>query len=488
MIRFLILGVFLIFLSIVFGQNSQSNKQDYKENQFKLDQNYGAMGPIFFKPNLGPGAEIPNSWYGVSMLSDIFEIRFALGEANRVQPIVSKNSDLTYPIGNYGKDYGYMLTVGANFPIKFLAFGAYQSPTRIFRGHPTLGCHFGYFNFKEGTKDPGSASLYTFSVNPGYRIRFPFVSLEFNLDARMGFSMVDDISGTGLEFYKGSGISPTFTLRFDAFKGLLNPSMVSVAAQQATVTNVQSDTRRTGTRYSGNTRVDTYITYTTADVTVTNFNIGIQDIGPYFGIGPKFSYMSLRRGNHINMGRLLGVAFEGRMAWADFGATIEAGTIGHGSALEFKDEFEPRRKLNKSKSDAAGTLNTFNFYTNIGIDISQLFLVPFGVVLDKGEATSFLSASAGVIIGGHSAFNQRYDSPEIEASFDEGISANNPDELKNKFVDPSDVGLGYLGGCYFSVHIGALSFKATNYRYYGAPFASTSMFSVAWKFPILYDK
>ncbi len=481
----------VFFLLISFSLNAQDKaelKANYRENQFKIDKNYGGMGPLLFKPNLGTGAETPNPWYGVSMLSDIFEIRFALGEVDRVQPISNKTSDYTYPIGNYGKDFGYMLSLGANFPIKALAFGAYQSPTKVLRGHPTLGAHFDYFNFKEGTKDPGKSTIYALSINPGYRIRLPFVSVEFNLDSRLGFAMVDDISGTGYNFYKGSGFTPTFTLRFDAFKGLLNPSMISAPAQMATVSNIETTTYRTSTRYSGNTRVVSYTTYTTADVTVSNFNVGIQDIGPNIGVGPKFSFMSPRRGNHNNIGRLMGAAIEGRASFADFGFTLEGGTLGHGSELDFKGENEPRRKLDKSKSTPAGTVDMTNFYVNMGIDISQLFLIPFATVVDKGSATSFLSASSGVIIGGHYAFNQQYDSPEIAASFAPTILSNDPSELNNKFFDPSDVGLGYLGGCYFAVHIGALSFKATNYRFYGAPFASTSMFSVAWKYPILYDK
>lgn len=480
--------VCFLFSSFVFGQDSLELKRKYRENQFEIDKNYGGMGPLLFTPNFGSGVSLPSPWYGVSMLSDVFEIRFALGEVDLVQPRVSKTSDYVYPIGSYGKDFGYMLSVGANFPLKFLTVGAYQSPIRVFRGHPTFGAHFSYYNFKEGTNEPGKTSIYALSINPGYRVRFPFGSVEFNLDTRLGFTLVDDFAGTGYNFYKAAGISPTFTLRFDAFKGILNPSMVSVAAQQATVSNVQSTTTRTGTRYSGNTRIETYTTYTTADVTVSNFNIGIQDIGPYIGVGPKYSFMSKRRGNHINIGQLYGVALEGRAAFADFGLTLEGGTIGHGSALEYKDDFEPRRKLDKSQSTPAGDLNMFNFYTNLGIDISQFFLVPFGLVVDKGEATSFLSASAGIIVGGHYAFDQQYDTPELAASFAADIVANDPEQLKNKFVDPSDVGLGYLGGVYFGVHIGALSFKATNYRYYGSPFASTSMYSVAWKFPILYDK
>lgn len=221
---------------------------------------------------------------------------------------------------------------------------------------------------------------------------------------------------------------------------------------------------------------------------MTPFNVGVQDVGPYFGIGPKVSFMSPRRSDHINLGRLVGIAAEGRISWADIGVTLEGGNVGHGSALDFKDTNEPRRKLDKGDSEAIGTLNTVNLYTTLGIDISPIFLMPFGIIVEKGEATSFLSSSAGFIIGGHYAFGQRYDKPEYADQFVDDIAKNDPALLKNKYVDPSDVGAGFLGGYYFAVHIGAVSFKATNYRYYGAPFAGTTMYSVAWKYPLAFGR
>lgn len=476
---------FILIPCLVLSQGpTEQQLQAFRENQYEIDKNYGGIGPIFFKPGLGKGAEIPEYWYGVSMLSDILEFQFAVGKADKVLPVGYSNDPYAPPAGDYGRDFGYMMSVGINHPLNFLTIGSYQNEKRMFRGHPVAGASLGWFNFKESHTSPGKRSVYFMNFNPGYRIKFPIVSAEFNLNARLGFGSTDDFSGTGFQFYKGIGFNPSLTLRFDALKGLLNPSMVSVKGSLTTISNVESKTTYTGSTRTSYGRIDRYTTTTTADVTVTPMNLGVQDVGPYFGIGPKMSFMSPRRSTHINMGKLYGVVAEGRGGPIDAGITFEGGNVGHGSVLEFKGENEPRKKLKKTKSEPAGSLSTVNGYLNVGVDISQLFLVPFGIVMDKGEATSFLSASAGIIVGGHYAFNQQYDEEFWETAFDDEIADNDPSLLKNKYVDPSDVGFGYLGGFYFGVHIGAVSFKATNYRYYGAPFASTTMYSVAWKYPL----
>lgn len=476
---------FILIPCLVLSQGpTEQQLQAFRENQYEIDKNYGGIGPIFFKPGLGKGAEIPQYWYGVSMLSDILEFQFAVGKADKVLPKGYSDSPFDPPAGDYGSDFGYMMSVGINHPVKWLTIGSYQNERRMFRGHMVMGASLGWYNFQESQTSPGKRTVYFMNFNPGYRIKFPVVSAEFNLNARLGNGSKDIFSEADFKFYKGIGFHPSLTLRFDALKGLLNPSMVSAKGSLTTISNVQSKTTYHGSTSTSYGRIEHYTRTTTADVKVTPMNLGVQDVGPYFGIGPKMSFMSPRRSTHINMGKLYGIVAEGRGGPIDGGITFEAGNVGHGSELVFKAVNEPRKKLKKYESEPAGTLTTINGYLSAGVDISQLFLAPFGVVVDKEEATSFLSASAGFIVGGHYAFNQQYDDEIWETAFDEEIDENDPTLLKNKYVDPSDVGFGFLGGFYFGVHIGAVSFKATNYRYYGAPFASTTMYSIAWKYPL----
>src|SRR5690606_15106648 len=156
------------------------------------------------------------------------------------------------------------------------------------------------------------------------------------------------------------------------------------------------------------------------------------------------------------------------------------GRVGHGSELKPKsDTGKYRKKLDKLETFGRGTLQTVNLHVNLGIDISPLFLAPLGIAMNKGEATSYLSATAGLVMGGHLSWDQRYIDPSVQAIYDE-IVQDHEGAVKRKFLDPSQVGPGYLGGFYFSVQVGAMSFKVTNYRYYGAPFASNTLLGVAY--------
>jgi len=466
---------------------AQENKEAYRSNQYKLDQKYGGIGLTFTKPNFGKGIEIPNRWYGANVQSDFLEFEFLVGETNKIQPLPTENN-LEYPLGDYGSDFGYLLSGGANFPINFLNFGAYQNPMRILRGHPTLGTNLGFGTFKRADQFSGRSRVYYWGLKAGYRLRFPLVSIEFNLNARLGWSTAPDAtSSLDLKFYRGTGISPSITIRFDALKGIFNPRMVAASVQSATVSNIDSKTERTGTRYVGNTRYETYTTTTTGTVNVTSGNIGIQDIGAHFGIGPKISFMNPIRSNYIQPSFLFGLEASGRKNVLDYGLTIEGGRVGHGSVLEFKGVAEPRRKLNKKESDPVGRLNTVNLYGSFGFDISPAFFVPFGIAIDKGESTSFFSATAGLNLGVHVPFGQEFDDSTSTAYFEQLYEDEKETGVKEKHINPAVTDIGLLAGFYFSVQVGAASFKVTNHRYYGAPFASTTMMSIAWRFPVLYD-
>lgn len=126
----------VILLSFMVSRSySQKTKKSYQENQHLIDRNYGGVGITFMKPNLGRGIEVTKTWYDVNFLSDFFEAEFMMGETNMVQRLVKK-SDVPPILKDYGNDFGYLLTIGANAPIIFLTFGSYKNPTSLLRGHP----------------------------------------------------------------------------------------------------------------------------------------------------------------------------------------------------------------------------------------------------------------------------------------------------------------------------------------------------------------
>ncbi len=476
--RSFLLTAFLLLLSVIRAQQdvqpTAEQIQAFRRNQYEIDKNHGGIGLQAATPKLGPGVQSRYPWYGVNILSDILEIKLLFGEVDKFRP--KDPADIAYYTPTVVTDRSFMFSAGVNVPLNILNFGAQHTYNKVLRGHPTARGSFGWYRLGSGNSLQKS-DIYFMDLGLGYRLRLPYASLEFNLDSYFGIT-----SQAIPEYYRGIGIVPSLTLRFDALKGLLNPSMVSVAASQVTATNIRTETRRTGTTYNSNgSRTEYYTTTTTADIHVSNFNMGVQDIGPYAGIGPKVSFMSPRKKAFTNPGYLVGVVAEGRGGPLDLGITLEGGRVGLGSAIEGKPDNTYRKKLDRAKSVPVGSTGMVNLYTNVGIDVSQVFLIPFGIAMDKGEATSFLSATAGFNFGMHYAFNAQYD-PGVTETYTG--TPSHPEEVAEKFKNPTDVGFGYLGGFYFSVQVGAMAFKVTNYRYYNAPFASTSMMSIAYRFPI----
>lgn len=458
---------------------NEEQREAFRNNQRKLDWNHGGIGISIYKPNLGKITHVDAPWIDVNMISDIFELRFGLGTC-RVDGNIPYGFDGTVHVKN--KQFGYHFYAGVNIPLDILTTGAQHSPYSVLRGHPTVGTGIGAFNMTNQAKyqQQRTAQIWYWGINPGYRIRFPFGSIEANLNIRLGFSTGDES-----DYFKGFAAYPSVTFRIDALKWKYNPNMVYVPASQTTLSNIQSTTTHTGSGYKANgTRVDYYTTHTTADVHVTNFNMGVQDIGPHAGIGPKVSFMSPKRSPYIPTAFLFGAVAEGRGGPMDIGITLEGGRVGHGGKLEAKsDTGKYRRKLDRGTTSGQGYISTINCYAQIGMDISPIFLIPFGITFDKGEATSYFSATAGFNFGAHFSFGQQFIDNSDYAAYDAKVEKNAGAAKKN-YIDPSEARSGYLGGFYLSVQIGAMSFKVTNYRYYGAPFASTSMFSIAYRFPL----
>lgn len=481
---------FLLLPLSAFGQLDTTGKTDlesirrYKQAQRELDHTHSGIGVTFYKPALGKIVTSDKSWVDINVLSNFLEMRFGFGKC--VVNGIPKSDGFGDVSIDYDHAYlnavGYNTYVGVNFTLPFLTFGRQLSPTDVFRGTPTVSGGLGYMNFAD-RKDgfDSKAKLMYLSVNPGYRVRVPFGSIEANLNFRLGLT-----AGENDNYFNGSGIYPSITARFDGLMWKYNPDMVSVPMSMVTVTNASSTTTHTGTTYTSTSRIDTYTTTYTGDVHVTNSNVGIINIGPHVGIGPKISFMNPRRETYIPTGKLFGVVAEGRFSAFDIGFTIEGGKVGHGGKLVVKDEEENtyRKKLYKKELDGQGTLNTFNVYTQLGFDVTSGILAPLGIVLDKGDATSFFAFTAGVNLGVHFSGNQRYINAADEQRYLDAI-ANDEKNTKPKYLSPAEAKAGFLGGVYFSAQAGAMCFKITNYRYYGAPFASTTMLSLAYRIPIL---
>lgn len=449
-------------------------KEENKEAQRDLDVNHGGVGFSLSKPYLAEGMTTAKPWFGVDILSDIIHVKFAMGQC--FVPGKEYIGDRNF--------FGTQMSAGLIYPLKFLSFGNQYTYDKVFRGHPIIGGDLGMYNFR--LKDaPGGDPLFRLfylGVNPGYRIRFPYGSIDFNLNLYGGFRF-----GTSYDNFNAFGWNPTVTLRLDALKWRYDPDLVTVDGTFSSIQNFKKgETRIVGSHYDQYTGSVTteYETDYSYDVNVQNMSFGVQDIGSHFGIGPKISYMNPKRTYFVPASYLFGIVGEGRWSYLDYGVTLEGGKIGHGGKLEVKDESEGkyRRRLVSSFDQGYGTINTVNLYVNYGLDISPLIVGLMGYSIDKGDATSFFTTTAGFISGIHASFGQQFSDPSDVAYYDM-IMSMNQNNAKEKFLNPAKIGPGFLGGFYFSFQVGALSVKFTNYRYYGSPFASNSLISVAYRIP-----
>ena len=473
-------GVLCILpLSACLSLSAQSDS-DFRRNQYQLDKNHSGMGVTFYRPALGPITRTPNPWVDVNILADIFEIRIGVG---KVDARGSVPSGFSYTESVNDHYFGSNVYFGANVPLNFLNFGAQNSALKVFRGHPVVSGGFGWYQLINTAtwRDKKDAEIIYLGMAPGYRIRFPFGSIEGTLNMRLGMR-----TGAEENRFKGFGVYPAVTVRLDALKWLYDTHLVNVPATQMSISNVQTTERRIGTRYEGYNEIDVYERTTTADVSVSAITIGVQDIGPHIGIGPKISFMNPKRSPYIPTSRMVGIVAEGRGGPLSLGVTLEGGRIGMGGKLlkNDADDHKFRKKLDRDDTTGLAEISTVNIYTQVGFDISPLFLLPFGIGIDKGSSTSFLSVIAGFNFGAHLSFNPQYLHPAAAQAKYDAIIENDQGQTNEKYLDPKAAKSGYLGGFFIAVEAGACSFKITNYRYYGAPFASTTMMSVAYRFPL----
>ncbi len=469
-----------LWIGVLLGQTDSTNikkewRQIRRKTQFDLDCNHAGAGLSFSQPRLAYGMTTEKPWLGVDILADVIHLKFGTGEC----VIPAKEYVPTRNMFVSQSSAGFL------YPINFLNFGNQYAYASVFRGHPVMGVDLGMYSFRNTyTYDSKpSERIYYLGVNPGYRLRLPYVSVDFNLNMYMGFKV-----GSKTDNLRSFGFSPTVTLRLDALKWKYDPDLVKVNGTFSSIQNLkQGPTRIVDSNFDHETGVLTteYETEYTYDVKVQSMSFGVQDIGEHIGIGPKFSFMNTRRTPFIPQSYLLGIVAEGRGSMADLGFTLEGGKIGHGGKLEVKSENEGtfRKKLQKSFDDGLGHVNTVNLYMHFGLDVSPLILGLMGVNVDKGDATSFFSMTAGFITGAHVTSNQSFVDPSDRAYYDM-LLANNQKGVKEKFIDPSQVGPGFLGGYYFSFQVGAMAVKITNYRYYGAPFASNTMIAMAYRIPL----
>lgn len=457
--------VFFFVFGIAYSQS------DYSKNQKKLDLNHTGIGFELIRPNFGPRIMVEKNWVGFNFLADVLDARFSFGEVLLSEPVLGFTDNKPAPVYAGRYSYGANYYIGALFPFSNLRAGNQVSSLNMKRIHPVLGVGFGGTTFKQQSNLNLKDAFYYMGVNLGVRLRLPVITIEPNINFNLGIQ-----TGENNDAFKYYSVMPSVIFRFEGRKQYLDPSLVSVPSQQVSVSNYRSTTtERTYTRYDG-TRMKETTTYSSADVKVTSGTVGIQDIGPFAGIGFKYSMNGLRKSDYLPRGQLLGGVIHAKGGPLYMGFTMEGGRIGHGSEIRNPDKWF--KKVDRNEDYAPGTYNNFQTYFDLGMDISPALLAVLGMVREETNATSYSSVIAGYSFGFAAVFNQRFDN-ETSA-----LNELNTINERTKFNDPTMAKSGYVGGWFLGIEIGVLSFKAQGFKYRNAPLANNTFYSLAYRIPI----
>lgn len=460
----------LICLLIPLFFYGQRKDNYYKKNQAKLDNLHSGIGIEFIKPRLGNHVSIEKPWMGVNILSDIFEFKLAYGKMQ-----LADYAEAEIPSFINGREaLGRLMSFGVSIPVSALGLGAQRNQLLTFRAHPIINISLGEYKFNEYQWNY-SSPLYFISFSPGYRLRFPMMSIDYSINASIGVNTGDKPGD-----YNWWVIAPTLTLRFDGLKQTLDPAIVYVPATQYTLENARTYTQSEIIRdyRSGGADKLRTTSYSSADVKVKNISVGLQDIGPFLGVGPRVNVTNIFSTTYTEPTFLTGLAIHYRQGLWMTGLNLEGGKTGHASALQ-KDGDEFKRKVDKDENFGSGTLQVFNGFADAGFDIAPFIASMLGVIReDDGKATTFSALTFGFSLGYSLVSDQSFKIPDNSSYYD---LLDDP----SFFNDPRQSSSGVLSGFFLGAEVGAVSFRVQGYKFRKAPLANKTMYSMIYRIPLI---
>lgn len=474
------------FLSLIFflsfSAQAQMSKKEIRKKQWLGDLSVSGVGIELYTPNFGEFMTANNRWVGANMLFGPITFGIGQGSISTFEPINEFMLE-PQPFVPTGELRANKIYIGTSIPLSILTVGQYRSFNNSFRGHPIINMTFGGYRIYEGfTQTKPARTTSFFNVAPGYRLRLPFASVDFNLNMRLNFFR----DGQYQEFQKkGLAIYPQITLRWEGLLDRFNPTFRSVEAANVSTSNHRTES--TTTR-EGNYRVTR--TTTTYDVHVTPTSVTVTDIGLYGGIGLKYGRNGVRTANYMGNSNLFGAQFMYRKANLLLGFNIEGGRVGHGSSLQsgskgtVAEGTKFSRRVSRHSYEGIGSYSVFNVLVDVGVNINNLLLAAGGTVVAYNEATSFLAFNIGYSFGFGIVGGQRFEDPGnsiVHYANMENTNRNNYNRDNTHFEDPRKAKSGRAGGLFISCDIGHASLRMQWYRYRRAPMANGLMFSLAWR-------
>jgi len=477
--RYLTLITFLFFVLPSFSQQlTPEAKKGYAKLQHQLDKQHCGLGIELSKPRLGDNFTINEKWTGFNILADIAEIKFGFGRVT-----VDEGSRGIWTGSNAITEvHAKYFSIGANIPIKFGAFGFQGSAFKQFRAYPFIGASLNWAKFKPEGYNSYSGRIINFTASPGYRARVPFGSIDFGIDLNLGLQ--DGLGPGSFKIYS----RPYIALRFDALKSKLQPEIVHLNAVHGGIANLELDSK-TYTDYSPS-GYNAIVTETTAsyDVVASSGLFGFQDMGYFFGIGPRIGINNLASEKLQTRGFMAGLSAHARASILYLGLNFETGKMGHATTMKYIwGEYE-ERKIDQVKTWGKGSLNNTKIFGDIGVDITPLIIAMTGTgIQDYASVTPFTSLMFGASFGHSIVGNQEFESNTAAGEMEQFFQLNSSIE-KTKFNDPRLSSSGFVGGWFLTIQLGALEFRMQKYRFKNSPLSNNKVLSVTYRVPLAYPR
>lgn len=244
-----LITILIVLSSLGAFAQTQMSKREIRKKQWLGDLSASGVGIELYTPKFGEFMTANNSWVGANMLFGPFTFGIGQGSISTFEPI-NEFMPEPQPMIPTGALRANKIYIGTSIPLSILTVGQYRSFNNSFRGHPIINATFGGYRIFEGfnaTKPKLTTTF--FNVAPGYRLRLPFASIDFNLNMRLNIfrdGQYKEFQKKGLAFY------PQITLRWDGLLDRFNPTFRRVDAAHVSTSN-HSTTSTTTTE--GNYRV-----------------------------------------------------------------------------------------------------------------------------------------------------------------------------------------------------------------------------------------
>ncbi len=466
--------LFAVIPVIGFGQQDKEAKKKYRAFQHQLDRQHCGMGIELSSPVLGSSFTTGERWFGFNILADIAEIRFGFGRTQFSEPEFGAFGG---PIITTDMHTKYM-SFGVNLPLKFATLGAQGSFIKQFRGHPFIAFSGGAMRFKPELGNSYSGRQIIFmGAAPGYRLRIPLGSIDVGFNVNLGIR-----DGLGDGFF--SLTTGTFVaIRLDALKSKLDPEMVQLSFAHAHMSNVDIESKTYLKDFSPS-GYSTYTTETTTkyDIVASSGRMGFQNIGSFFGVGPRIGINNLASEVYQPRGLVYGLSAHSRASIMYLGLNFETGTMGHATLMK-QDGDGYEKRIEKIHSWGKGTFNTTRVFGDVGIDITPLLFVLSGTAVSGySDITSFSSLMFGLSFGQAFTGGQKFDDPGASARYDQ-YHLNFPIE-QSYHNDPRLSESGFVGGWFIAIELGALEYRLQHFRFKKSPLANNKVMSVCYRIPI----